>query len=1414
MSLNLDFLESDNKNTLQVKQQLDRWKKSLIDFSKKNQLLFFKERPSLTINFENNVDEIFQKLIIESKALSLLEKIEAFDTNDFGVEPIDPDELEPGMTLEDMQEQDNFLPQAEAKDLENSLQTNKDRKSLEQCLAKLKTRANASLQEQGVNILYFALYFLHWNDSNSLDDAETFYKSPLFLVPVYISRKGLNGDFTLSAIEDEIRINPTLAYKLQRDYDINLYQFEDALNNCEDLEEFETLFEKISAYIEQDQKNWKILDEAAMSLFSFAKLSLYKDLEVNENKILTHNVVRQIAGELIPEREINKNLDLKYLVKANEIDIKLDPNHSNQILDADSSQEEAIYAAKAGESFVIQGPPGTGKSQTIANIIAEALSQNKKILFVSEKKAALEVVINRLKESNLDKYCLELHNSQKKKSEVIDALRISLEDIKKLSIQASREEYIEDINKVKMELLKGISELHKLRRPINLTLYELYGELARLNLEHNNINLDFTLPQIEKINLEKLSEFDYFFKKLASQQRIISSYETYRWRNADLSNLSFELENEIKSNFIEFKAIVKKLADYANPISQKYFAKETHKLSEFKWLAEASSLAVHSPFPKKDWFNGHNLQNVQALTIHAKIEHEEYKTDKGKLLGKYSENFLELDHDELITKFTKKFTGIFRFLNVDYWQTMGQIKKYALLNQSKDLNSVISDLQSAAQLDKKNQELNKDGAELALVLGDFYKDFDTNWDETITAIKWVQKVMGKFNSQNLPEPLLNLVSEDANHDDFEDFEKQTKDLLQAYELIKYHLKFYKTIFPKPNIDLDNVSFDELEAHLEDLIVNITDIEDWIEFRQLEKQAENLGLNQFLRSLINAKFKTIDAEQIKSLFLKKLYQAWVDKVEIENPIMRKFVGKNQELLIDKFNQLDQSLVKRNKTAIAQNLAMNWIEYATSESSKSDMQVLNHEINKKKKHKPMRVLIKEIPDLLQTAKPCWMMSPLSVSQLIESDNASVEFDLVIFDEASQIRTEDAICSIYRAKQLILAGDSNQLPPTNFFNYINEDDDYENSSFESVLDECSVFLNTKTLNWHYRSRHEDLIKFSNYYIYDNQLITFPSPIAKTDSFGVAFEMIADGYYEKGARFNRKEAQRVAKAIIEHYTKYPNMSLGVIAFSEAQQFAIERELAKALRADMTMQEKMQDFMDEEKTDSLFIKNLENVQGDERDVIYFSIGYARDKKGNLSHNFGPLNREGGHRRLNVAVTRARNSLKVFSSINSADIDLSRTSAQGAVLLKKYLAFAEACNASVEQDGISENSDLTTDTELMLMNQNTNNFNSTKQASMGVEESIAEILEKEGYRVEKFVGASDYKIDIAVRSRKNPANFILAIETDGEMYRSAKTCRDRERLRKQVLKSLGWNVHKIWARDWIKNTEVESAKLMKLLGNR
>ena len=1398
MAINSNSIQVD---TSKVKSQLDNWKKHLIDFSKRNQLLFFKARPSLTIEFKEQPQEIFRKLILEARSLGFQHEIGAFSNAEFDEEviseiPLDPDAVEPGLNFDELDTIDEApLAIDQEIDLSNALSTKNDARSLEQVLAKLKLRSKASIQEAGVNILYLALYFLEWHPKNAANTEED-AKSPLILVPVGLERKGLNGAFKLNVIEDEIRINPTLAYKLDRDYGIDLSDLEAELEDIEKLEDLEEKVQKIQDRITKDHREWQLTEDSCLSLFSFAKLSLYRDMEENENRILEHPLIRQISGELPGE------VFSEYIVKAHEIDSRLDANLSMQILDADSSQEEAINAAKAGQSFVIQGPPGTGKSQTIANIIAESLAQNKKILFVSEKKSALEVVVNRLKESKLDKFCLELHNAQRKKSDIVGNIRIALEEIKSLAVDSRREDYIEDINKVKAALHRGISELHQNREPIHHSLYEIYGELSKLNLDLKDLagDIDFTIPSIEKIDLKKLSEFDYLFKELASQQEILDDYHNFIWRNANVQNLSFELENDIKSNFIEFKNIIIKLEGYANPISERYFDRRVTNIKEFKWLAEASQLAIDSPFPKKDWFNASKLNEVQTFTIEAKIEHEEYAVNKDKILSRYSENFLNLNHDELLTRFTQKFTGIFRFLNFDYWQTVNQIKKLSLYNEARNLETIIEDLQQAALLDKKSHELNQDSAELSLVLGGFYKDFDTDWDETITAIRWVQKVLGKFNAGNLPVSLVEVISEAGSQEDFADFKERTSNLLQAYELLKFHLNFYKSIFPNPNIDLDNLSFSELAVHLEDLIIHITKIEDWIEFKQIESQARNLGMGQFIETLINSPVKGLDADTIRNIFMRKLYKLWIDKIEIENPEMRKFSGDAQQLLIDKFCELDIKLINKNKTQISKSLALNWIEYASNVINKLDLQVLNHEINKKKKHKPIRILIQEIPELLQTLKPCWMMSPLSVSQLIESNKKGaagkfVEFDLIIFDEASQIRTEDAICSIYRGKQLILAGDSNQLPPTNFFNYIDNDDDYENSNFESVLDECAVFLDSRTLNWHYRSRHEDLIKFSNYHIYDNQLITFPSPIANSDDFGMDFELIENGYYEKGSRFNRKEATRVAEAIIEHYQTKSNQSLGVIAFSEAQQFAIERELARLIRK---YPDQDQSFLDEEKPGALFIKNLENVQGDERDVIYFSIGYARDKKGNLSHNFGPLNREGGHRRLNVAITRARDRLKVFSSIVSSDIDLSRTSAQGAVLLKKYLGFAEA----------SVNSQLLTEGNSEICDQTLPLTSHPSPAASLIEESIATTLEAMGYTVERFLGSSDYRIDIAVKDPHNPNNYILAIETDGEIYRSAKTTRDRERLRRQMLKSLGWNTHKVWARDWIRNSSSELEKIL------
>ncbi len=1338
MSSFLDIKKPDNK----TKTHIEKWKKHLIDFSRRNQLLYFKLKSTMTIEIEDSPLDIFDSLVFKNNSLKFKESIDlSMQGDDFAFEEEGFD-LPPAPMLEE----------GIASSTSSSLQTTKEAKALEQSLSKLRTRSKASLQEQGVNILYLAMYFLEWHDGK--DEAV----SPLLLIPVSLDRKGLSGDFRLSHLDDELRINPTLAYKLERDFGIDLSSFEEALVEIENVEELEALIEKITETIQEAKTDWLIKDSSYLSLFSFVKLSLYKDIENHSEKISVHPVIQAMTGTGSLEENSFEPASTKI----------------SEILDADSSQQEAIKAAREGKSFVIQGPPGTGKSQTIANIIADSLAQNKKILFVSEKKSALEVVARRLGQSSLDKFCLELHNSGQKKSEIIEKIRSSLEEIKNLALENQRDEYLEDIEALEEEIQTGIDQLHKVRKPINRSLYEIYGELSKLNLELEDTDLDFTLKNIEKINLERLNDFENFFNKLGTQSKILCNYHDFIWRGANVANLSFELENEIKSNLLEFKHLLSKLGEHAGPIAREYFNRDVENIKEFKWLAEASSLAINSPFPNKDWFSQDKLSEVQTLTIEAKIEYEEYQTSKSNILERYSDGFLELDHQELLTKFTQKFTGIFRFLSFDYWKTMGQIKRLSLYNEARDLNVLVNDIQAAILLEQQEGEIVKEGTELSLKLGEFYREFDTDWNETLVAINWVKKVLGKFEAQQLPSALLDTISDSKDEVGYDDFRSKAESLIQSYELLKYHLKFYKSIFPNPIHDIENMSFNELSEHIEELVKNIVEIEDWIEFKELYDLAKRNNLNQFLDAIIDHGFDSVDGNLIKSLFLRKLYQLWIDKIEIENPVMRKFSGEKQELLITRFNNLDERIIEKNQSYIAKTLALNWIEFASNLINKTDLQILNHELNKKRKHKPMRLLIKEIPALLQTLKPCWMMSPLSVSQLIETDKLG-EFDLVIFDEASQIRTEDAICSIYRGKQLILAGDSNQLPPTNFFSYVSEDDDFEENNFESVLDECSVFLESKTLNWHYRSRHEDLIKFSNQHIYDDKLITFPSPAAKSELYGVDFELIENGYYEKGSRFNRREAVRVAEAIVQHYTNHQELSLGVIAFSEAQQMAIERELAKLLRKEEN-KDLDQSFMDEEAAQSLFIKNLENVQGDERDFIFFSIGYARDKEANLSHNFGPLNREGGHRRLNVAVTRARNKLKVFSSITGADIDLSRTSAQGALLLKKYLSYAE------EAQTLSQ---LTCDSNDAIL------------------ESIARTIEDKGYQVERLWGSSEYRIDIAVRDQEDPAKFILAIETDGQIYQSAKTTRDRERLRKQVLESLGWNAKRIYARDWIKNPNKE-----------
>ncbi|MEB8486602.1 AAA domain-containing protein, partial [Acidithiobacillus ferriphilus] len=447
--------------------------------------------------------------------------------------------------------------------------------------------------------------------------------------------------------------------------------------------------------------------------------------------------------------------------------------------------------------------------------------------------------------------------------------------------------------------------------------------------------------------------------------------------------------------------------------------------------------------------------------------------------------------------------------------------------------------------------------------------------------------------------------------------------------------------------------------------------------------------------------------------------------------------------------------------------------------SEWGILRHEMQKKKRHMPLRELINHLPNTITKLTPCLLMSPLSVAQYLSPDTAI--FDLVVFDEASQITTWDAIGAIARGKQVVMVGDPKQLPPTSFFDRAESDLDDEDleGDLESILDECiGANLPTINLSWHYRSRHESLIAFSNHRYYEGGLVTFPSPV--TEDRAVNFHRVGDGIYEKGgARTNKPEARALVFDLVSRLKdpqfKDARFTIGVVTFNTEQQRLIEDLLDDERRKDPSIEP----YFAEDTSESVFVKNIESVQGDERDIIYFSITYGPDLSGAVSMNFGPMNRNGGERRLNVAITRARQELRIFSSLRPEQIDLSRTNAIGVRDLKHFLEFAERGPRALAEA----------------------TFGSIGSFESPFEKAVADALNRKGWQVHPQVGVSSFRIDLGIVDPDAPGQYLAGIECDGATYHRSATARDRDKLREQVLRGLGWDILRIWSTDWWINTQ-------------
>lgn len=628
------------------------------------------------------------------------------------------------------------------------------------------------------------------------------------------------------------------------------------------------------------------------------------------------------------------------------------------------------------------------------------------------------------------------------------------------------------------------------------------------------------------------------------------------------------------------------------------------------------------------------------------------------------------------------------------------------------------------------------------------------------------------------------------------------DLSQAIAEWSKSLETIRVFLGLPDEYFLGKNFEETVSRIRELNENLSRAPQWAGFEVARANAERILGKNVLKNVLSASMKgEIPFDQLHDAFLQAFYRIWLGEVVAQRAPLRDFSSAVHDQRIAEFRELDQQVLQENRNLLIHRIRSRTREKLQTPEVKEAMPFLRRQINLQRGLSPLRTTFRKSLAAIRAIKPVWLMSPLSVAQFIEADVPP--FDIVIFDEASQITTESAVSAIARGEQLVVVGDSKQLPPTNFFSVTNgstdapldEDGTPLFDDTKSVLEELKASgAPSSILKWHYRSDHESLIHFSNASFYEGELLTFPSSVIDSHATGLSFEHIPDAIYE-GQGLNRVEARRVADAVVRHFKTHPSLTLGVGTFNSRQEKAIWDELEIRRRQDPTLEP----FFDRSRAEPFFVKALEQIQGDERDVIFLSVTYGKNGDGKLLYNFGPINRENGWRRLNVIFSRARKAMRVFSSMRGEEMNPyvggapelhsgGITSKKGSVLLKEYLTYAETGRL----DRTKANREQKTESPFEL--------------------DVFRELSSRGLNLVPQVGVAGYSIDFGVVDETFPGRYLCGIECDGATYHSSESARDRDRLRQEVLERRGWIIHRLWSTDWFKDRQGQIERLLRLVG--
>lgn len=1361
-----------DSNSALITRQLEKSRQALLDLSTRNRLLSLPQAATARVlHFaDERTDEVYRLLAGESKAMSFAPA--KAEEEQAAADPAEAQETQATLALP--QPEESVDEQLDARGVAQrhrdlKLQTRLSSEKLQRRLLDMYSDARTFIEEQGVNILFLALGQLQWFDRNPPDKPRF---APLILLPVALERKSAAERFTLSWLQEDAAENLSLAAKLKADFGLELPEF----NAGDDFDPRAYL--AAVAAMAAAQPGWQVLPDAmTLGFFSFAKFLMYRDLDTATwppEKRLDQQAL--IAAALQDGFEAREHL----FPEDADVDQLIPVDSQRHVVDADSSQSLAIEAVRRGENLVIQGPPGTGKSQTITNVIAAAIADGKKVLFISEKMAALEVVNRRLKSVGLGPACLELHSHHANKRKVLEELKAT-RDLGKPRVE-HREQIIHELSNVQQQLNAHSRTMHQALAPCTLTPYQILGQLARLDAVQI-AHLPDLLQGAQNWSPEDFHSRQQIVEALRQAVSKVSPVAGHPWRGVCHPALLKLDAQRFAQQLPTLQAMLARLQQDAELLAQSLSAPAAQTiLTLHEQITLAQQLASAPSIDRQAVASSIWDQGLGQL--HKLVECGARFSLKAQNLGSsFAESAWTADWSAPRQSIAAYGDSLFRIFNSGYRAAIanlkGQLKTTLPSSRAERLN-LLDSLIEAQQL---RQNLGQQQTLGADAFGSLWLGEQSDWAQLQAVLGWMAGPDGQGRSAAFRQlyaqlPALAHCADLAARASasLQAFEDAAQSLLDGYRLET------QEAFGAAN--LARIPLADFGERLAQWVAEPNALLDWTSYHATREQARAAGMAVLVQQLES---ESIAQGALPAIFERAYYEALLRQATQAHPELVAFNGDQHSQKVRQFRALD---LERIELARAQSALSHYEQVPRSASGMGPLGVLNGEIARKRGHMPLRKLFKLAGEAVQAIKPVFMMSPLSVAQFLEP--GAVEFDLLVIDEASQIEPVDALGAIARCKQLVVVGDDRQLPPTRFFSRMtSEQDEFDDededqliagaADVESILSLClAKGMPQLMLRWHYRSRHQSLIAVSNQQFYNSSLYVVPSPYTARSGMGLRFHHLPEGRFDSGAsRINRIEAQTIARAIMQHAQQSPQLSLGVAAFSLQQKVAIQDELELLRR----QQPEAESFFVAHPNEPFFIKNLENVQGDERDVIFISVAYARNAQGYLPMRFGPVSADGGERRLNVLISRAKQRCEVFSSITADDIDLERGKGKGVAALKVFLQYAATGQLTLA--GISG-----------------------RDLESPLEEDVYEALTAQGLQVQTQIGIAGFFIDLAVVDPEQPGRYLLGIECDGMSYHHSRSARDRDRLRQSVLESQGWTLLRIWGCDWFRQPRAQTERVL------